>query len=73
MTTNPVDKRRPTPLPGGVTGYAGQPVTWNSSRRPMTRRSQAGSGQRRRPTFVDGICRHDRLLTIRLLNSRSLL
>ena len=36
MTTQPVGTRRPASLPGGVTGYAGQPVTWSSSRTPMT-------------------------------------
>ncbi len=36
MTTQPVGPRRPASLPGGVTGYAGQPVTWSSSRTPMT-------------------------------------
>ena len=36
MTTQPVGTRRPAPLPGGVTGYAGQPVTWSSSRTSMT-------------------------------------
>ena len=36
MTTQPVGTRRPAPLPGGVTGYAGQPVTWISSRISMT-------------------------------------
>ncbi len=36
MTTQPVGTRRPAPLPGGVTGSAGQPVTWSSSRTSMT-------------------------------------
>ena len=36
MTTQPVGARRPASLPGGVTGYAGQPVTWSSSRTSMT-------------------------------------
>ena len=36
MTTQPVGTRRPASLPGGVTGYAGQPVTWSSSRTSMT-------------------------------------
>jgi hypothetical protein len=36
MTTQPVGTRRPASLPGGVTGNAGQPVTWSSSRTPMT-------------------------------------
>jgi hypothetical protein len=40
MTTQPVGTRRPASLPGGVTGYAGQPVTWSSSRTSMTRRSR---------------------------------
>jgi hypothetical protein len=35
MTTQPAVPRRPACLPGGVTGYAGQPVTWSSSRTPM--------------------------------------
>ena len=36
MTTQPVGTRRPASLPGGVTAYAGQPVTWSSSRTSMT-------------------------------------
>jgi|HubBroStandDraft_2_1064218.scaffolds.fasta_scaffold334249_2 hypothetical protein len=40
MTTQTVGTRRSASLPGGVTGYAGQPVTWSSSRTSMTRRSQ---------------------------------
>ena len=36
MTTQPVGMRRPASLPGGVTGYAGQPVRWSSSRTSMT-------------------------------------
>ena len=36
MTTQPVGTRRPASLPGGVTAYAGQPVTWSSSRTLMT-------------------------------------
>ena len=36
MTTQAVGPRRPASLPGGVTGYAGQPVTWSSSRTSMT-------------------------------------
>ena len=36
MTTQPVGTRRPASLPGGVTGNAGQPVTWSSSRTSMT-------------------------------------
>jgi len=36
MTTQPVGTRRPASLPGGVTGNAGQPATWSSSRTPMT-------------------------------------
>ena len=36
MTTQPVGTGRPASLPGGVTGYAGQPVTWSSSRTSMT-------------------------------------
>ena len=36
MTTQPVGTRRPACLPGGITGYAGQPVTWSSSRTSMT-------------------------------------
>jgi hypothetical protein len=36
MTTQPVGTRRPASLPGGVTGNAGQPVTWSSSRTLMT-------------------------------------
>ena len=36
MTTQPVGTRWPAFLPGGVTGYAGQPVTWSSSRTSMT-------------------------------------
>ena len=36
MTTHTVGRRRPASLPGGVTGYAGQPVTWSSSRMSMT-------------------------------------
>jgi hypothetical protein len=36
MTTQPVGTRWPASLPGGVTGYAGQPVTWSSSRTSMT-------------------------------------
>ena len=36
MTTQPAGTRRPASLPGGVTGYAGQPVTWSSSRTSMT-------------------------------------
>ena len=36
MTTQPVGTLRPVSLPGGVTGYAGQPVTWSSSRTSMT-------------------------------------
>ncbi len=36
MTTQPVGPRRPASLPGGVTGYAGQPVTWGWSRMSMT-------------------------------------
>ena len=46
MTTQPVGTRRPASLPGGVTGYAGQPVTWSSSRTSMTRRSQQDPGVR---------------------------
>jgi len=46
MTTQPVGPRRPASLPGGVTGYAGQPVTWSSSRTSMTRRSQQDPGVR---------------------------
>ena len=44
MTTHPVGARRPASLPGGVTAYAGQPVTWSSSRTSMTRRSQQDLG-----------------------------
>ncbi len=44
MTTHPVGTRRQASLPGGVTAYAGQPVTWNSSRTSMTRRSQKDPG-----------------------------
>ena len=40
MTTQTIGTSRPASLPGGVTGYAGQPVTWSSSRTSMTRRSQ---------------------------------
>ena len=36
MTTQPAGTRGPASLPGGVTGYAGQPVTWSSSRTSMT-------------------------------------
>ena len=36
MTTQPVGTGRPASLPGGVTGYAGQPVTWRASRTSMT-------------------------------------
>ena len=46
MTTQTVGTRRPASLPGGVTGYAGQPVTWSSSRTSMTRRSQQDPGVR---------------------------
>ena len=46
MTTQIVGPRRPASLPGGVTGYAGQPVTWSSSRTSMTRRSQQDPGAR---------------------------
>lgn len=35
MTTQPVGTRRPASLPGGVTGYAGQPVKWSSARTPL--------------------------------------
>ena len=35
MTTQPAGTGRPASWPGGVTGYAGQPVTWSSSRTPM--------------------------------------
>src|SRR5215469_1711945 len=48
MTTQPAGPRGPASLPGGVTGYAGQPVTWSSSRvdgPPIT----AGSGSNRSP------------------------
>ena len=44
MTTQAVGPRRPASLPGGITGYAGQPVTWSSSRTSMTRRSQQDPG-----------------------------
>ena len=44
MTTQTVGTRRPASLPGGITGYAGQPVTWSSSRTSMTRRSQRDPG-----------------------------
>ena len=46
MTTRTVGTRRPASLPAGVTGYAGQPVTWSSSRTSMTRRSQQDPGVR---------------------------
>ena len=46
MTTQPVGTRGPASVPGGVTGYAGQPVTWSSSRTSMTRRSQQAPGVR---------------------------
>ena len=46
MTTQTVGTSRPASLPGGVTGYAGQPVTWSSSRTSMTRRSQQAPGAR---------------------------
>jgi hypothetical protein len=46
MTTQPVGTRRPASLPGGVTGYAGQPVTRSSSRASMTRRSRQDPGFR---------------------------
>ena len=46
MTTQPVGTRRPASLPAGVTGYAGQPVTWSSSRTSMTRRSQQDTGSK---------------------------
>ena len=46
MTTQTVGTRRPASLPGGITGYAGQPVTWSSSRTSMTRRSQQAPGAR---------------------------
>ena len=36
MTTQPIGTLRPASLPGGVTGYAGQPVRWSSSRTSMT-------------------------------------
>ena len=36
MTTQPAGTGRPASLPGGVTGYAGQEVTWSSSRTSMT-------------------------------------
>ena len=36
MATQPVGTGRPASLPGGVSGYAGQPVTWSSSRTSMT-------------------------------------
>jgi len=36
MTTQPVGTRRPASLPGGVSGYTGQPVMWSSSRTSMT-------------------------------------
>ena len=36
MTTQPAGTGRPASWPGGVTGYAGQPVTWSSPRTPMT-------------------------------------
>jgi hypothetical protein len=44
MTTQTVGTCRPASLPGGITGYAGQPVTWSSSRTSMTRRSQQDPG-----------------------------
>ena len=37
MTTQPVGTRRPASLPGGVTGYAGQPVGF-----PLSRRGRRG-------------------------------
>ena len=46
MTTQPVGTSRPASLPVGTTGYAGQPVTWSSSRTSMTRRSQQDPGVR---------------------------
>ena len=46
MTRQIVGPRRPASLPGGVTGYAGQPVTWSSSCTSMTRRSQQDPGAR---------------------------
>ena len=46
MTTQPIGTRRPASLPGGRHGYAGQPVTWSSSRTSMTRRSQQDPGAR---------------------------
>ena len=46
MTTQRVGTGRPASLPGGATGYAGQPVTWSSSRTSMTRRSQQDPGVR---------------------------
>ena len=46
MTTQTVGTRRSASLPGGVTGYAGQPVTWSSSLTSMTRRSQQDPGVR---------------------------
>ena len=36
MTTQPAGTGRPASWPGGVTGNAGQPVTWSSPRTPMT-------------------------------------
>src|SRR2546429_9464466 len=44
MTTHPVGTRRPASLPGGITGYAGQPATRSSSRTSMTGRSQQDLG-----------------------------
>ena len=49
MTTQAVGPRRPASLPGGVTGYAGQPVTWSSSRTSMTPPITAGSGSKSSP------------------------
>ena len=49
MTTQTVGTRRPASLPGGITGYAGQPVTWSSSRTSMTPPITAGSGSKSSP------------------------
>ena len=48
MTAHPAGTRRPASLPGGVTGDAGQPVTWSSpyvDDPPIT----AGSGSKSSP------------------------
>ena len=49
MTTQPAGTRRPASLPGGVAGYAGQPVTGELAAHVDKPAITAGSGSKSSP------------------------